>query len=99
MLKTRQQQAAKTIETARLENLLIFQLNGEPILSINTLPTSIQLSQRSFIALSHQPNKHKRETSGQPSSDVILLANRFRDCIAVLAKVLRARHKTPTPAT
>ena len=97
-LKTRQQRAAENLEAARLENTLIFQLSYKPIPDVDTPPTGTQSSRELSIALSHRPNKRKREASDLPSSDAVLLANSYRDSTAVLAEVLHARHEIPIPA-
>ena len=77
---------------------MIFQLDNELILGVNTPPTGTQSSRGSSIALSHCPNKRKQEVSGQPSNDTVVFANSFRDTTAVLAEALHAGHEIPTPA-
>ena len=89
-LKICQQRAAESLDATRLENSLIFQLDDKPIPGVHTHPS---------IALGHRPNKQKREAASneEPSGDVVLLSNSFRDSTAVLAEALRARHEAPTP--
>ena len=88
VVKLHQQQAAKNLEAAQIENSLVFQIDNEPISGVDTLAANLNsFSQSSSIALASQASKQKRETkpTNYPSVDIMLLTTGYKKAITILA--------------
>lgn len=102
-VKTRQQKAAENLETARLENALIFEIDDELIPGVDTPNRSS--TPGSSIALNPWQKKRKRnnentsETQLEASQNAVLIANSFRDSTAVLADTFHYKQKAITAAS
>lgn len=79
---------------------MVFEIDDEPIPGVDTpVSNSTQSTSRS-IALTPRPSKRKREkepSSDQPSADIVLLADSFKEATTILADAYRASHTLAEP--
>lgn len=103
MVKSWQQKATENLETTRLENALIFEIDDEPIPGVDIPNTNRSSTPGSTIALNRLPKKQKHEHNtneqrhetqpAEVSQNAVFIVNSFRDSTVVLADALRYRQE------
>lgn len=87
-IKNKQLQAAKLFKVAKLQNVMVFGLEDELIASIELTPGRVT-SQRSIYSIDFNAScKQKRDKTGRPLNNAVLLLETFERSTVVLVDAL-----------